>query len=101
MEINKKQLKQLNEVNKKVKSHFSEEFYIFPNNRIFGKSGKSIDDKTMVIYKLPLETLFTSTAAEILVIYPKELSSIYSQSKTERKIKATDIGQKKKKLELF
>ena len=46
----------------------------------------------MVIYKLPIETLFTSTAAEILVVYPKALSSIYSQSKTERKIKTSDIG---------
>ena len=92
MEINKKQLKQLNEVNKKVKTHFSEEFYIFPNNRIFGKCNNNIDDKTLIIYKLPIETLFTSTAAEILVVYPKALSSIYSQSKTERKIKTSDIG---------
>ena len=72
MILTKKQLKELNEVNKKVKEHFPTEYYIFPDGNILGKDESgNIDKKVLIKYERNIDKL---------VSIPKEdLEKIFSE----------------------
>lgn len=94
MEITLKQLKRIEFINKKIKTHF-EKFHIFPNGCIYGNdklSQRKLNTKCMMIYKLPIETLMDCNYAEVLTIYSGALSSIFNTKKDETPIKMRDLG---------
>lgn len=93
IEITKKELKAFNELNKKVKSYFPEEYYIFPYGTIFGKNESgSIDEHTVIIADCEKCDVIRKCVIEnhVLKINTEILYDIY---KTSSKIKSKDIGE--------
>ena len=93
IEITKKELKMFNELNKKVKSYFPTEYYIFPYGVIFGKDENgSIDEHNIIITDSERCDVIRKCVSEnhVLKIYTEILYDIY---KTSSKIKSKDIGE--------
>ena len=91
MILTKKQLKEINEVNKKVKEHFPSEYYIVPDGNILGKDETgNINKKVLIKYERNIDKLVSLGSSEVFIVYPEAIHEIFS---SKSKVKMGDIGE--------